>query len=111
MWKKNDVLIKEVSVPSTITLEKPHLFRPSMVELPIVKRVSLLDFLVTFDKKINDEVDEINITFVSDLRDITFLHYMTQPKTMLCKKRIGNFLEENYDNFDYNWLPNCFRKI
>ena len=80
MWKQNDVLVNMISVSSTITLEKPHLFRPSMIELPIVERVSPLDFLDTFDKNINDEVDEINILIVSDLRDMTFLHYMTKPK-------------------------------
>ena len=42
MWKKNDVLIYKISVPSTIALEKPHLFQSSMIELPIVVRVSPL---------------------------------------------------------------------
>ena len=33
MWKKNNVLINKISVPSTITFQKPHLFKPSMIEL------------------------------------------------------------------------------
>ena len=61
MWKKNDVLIYKVSVPSKITIEKPHLFKPFMIEVPIVIKVSPLDFLDTFDRKINNEVDEVNI--------------------------------------------------
>ena len=61
MWKKNDVLINKVSISSTITLEKPYLFKPNMIELPIVVRVSPLDFLNTVVGKINNEVDEINI--------------------------------------------------
>ena len=72
--EKNDILINEISVPSTITLEKPHLFRPSMIELPIVKRVSPNDFQDIFDKNINDEVDEVIIIFISDVKDITFFH-------------------------------------
>ena len=76
IWKKNDVIINEISVPITITLEKPHLFTPSMIELPIVTRVSLLDFLYTFHKNITEELDEIDIIFTSDLKDMTFLHYM-----------------------------------
>ena len=76
MWKKNDILINKISVPSTITLEKPPLFNPCMVELPIVTRASPLDFLDTFDRNINNEVDEINIIFISDLKDITFFQYM-----------------------------------
>ena len=111
MWKKNDILISKISVPSTITLEKQHLFQPCMVELPIVIRVSPLDFLDTFDRNINNEVDEIDIIIISDLKDFTFFHYMDQPKSMLCRKLERNFIEEHYGNFDYNWLPNCFRHI
>ena len=39
MWKITDVLISKISIPSTITLEKPHLFKPNMIEIPIVVRV------------------------------------------------------------------------
>ena len=45
------MLINKNSVRSTITLEKPHLFEPSMIELPIVVRVSPLDFLDKLDKE------------------------------------------------------------
>ena len=79
------MLINKISVPSIITLEKPHLFKPSMIELPIVIRVSCLDFLDTFDRNINNEVDELNIIFISDLDDMKFSHYMDQPKSMLCR--------------------------
>ena len=111
MWKKNDVLINKISVPSTITLEKPHLFKSSMIEMPIVVKVSPLDFLDTFDRNINNEVDEIIIIIISDLKDITFSHYMAQPKSMLCRKLVRNFIEEDYGKNDFNWLPNCFRRI
>ena len=61
MWKKNDILINKISVPTIITLEKPHLFKPSMIELPIVIRVSPPDFLDTFNRNLNNEVHERNI--------------------------------------------------
>ena len=61
MCKKSDVLINKISVPSTITLEKPHLFKLSMIEVPIVIRVSPREFLDTFDRNIKNEVDEIVI--------------------------------------------------
>ena len=70
--EKNDKLINKISIPSTITLEKPHLFQSSMIELPIVVRVSPLDFLSTIDGTINNEVDEKNIIFVFGLKDFTF---------------------------------------
>ena len=67
MWKKNDVLIIKISERSTITLEKPYLFESSMIELPKVERVSPLNFLGTFDRNINNEVDEKSVIFISDL--------------------------------------------
>ena len=82
-----------------------------MIELPIAVRVSPTDFLDTFDKKINDEVDEINMIFISDLEDITFFHYMDQPKSRIQRKLERNFIGEDFGDFDYNWLPKCFRHI
>ena len=82
-----------------------------MRELPIFVRVPSIDFPYTFERNcINDEVDEINIIFRSDLKDITLSHYMAQPRSMLCRKLERNFIEENYGDYDYNWLPNCFRQ-
>ena len=86
MWKKNDLLINMISVPSTITPEEPYLFRPSMIELTIVLRMSPIVFSNTFDKNKNSEVDDIKILFISDLEDMIFSHYMAQPKSMLCRK-------------------------
>ena len=61
MRKKNDVPINKISIPSTSTIEKQHLFKPSMIELPKVKRVSPFDFLDTCDGNIKDGIDEIVI--------------------------------------------------
>ena len=83
-------------------LEKPHLFKPCMIEIPIVTKLSTLDFLDTVDKKITEEVDETAIIFISDLDDIIISHYMTQPKSRLQRKLLKNFIEEDYGNFDCN---------
>ena len=111
MWKKNDILINKTSVPNTTTLEKPHLFKPSMIEISIVIRVSPLDFLETVHYNIIEEVGEINITFTSDLKDMTFAHYITQTRSMLCRKLEKRFIGENFEDYNYNWLPSCFRNI
>ena len=111
MWKKNDVLINNVFVPSTITIEKPHLSKSSIIGLPIVVRVLPLDFLDTFDRNISNEVDEIKTISISDLTDITFFHYMDQPKSMLCRKLVKNFIEKDFGDFDYKWFPKGFRHI
>ena len=36
---------------------------------------------------------------------------MIQPKSMIQRKLRKIFIEEDYGNFDYNWLPKCFGKI
>ena len=82
MWKKNDILINKISVPSIIILEKSYLFKPCMIELPIVIRVSPLDTLDTAHKNIKEEIDELNIIFTSHLKDSTFSHYMNQPNAL-----------------------------
>ena len=111
MWKKNDVLINKMSIPVTVTLRQTHLFKPSMVELPIyVRRPSLDDFLDTFDTNCtNDGVVEINIVFISDHKNITLSPYMDQPRSMLCRKLERSFLED-FADFDYIWLANFFRQ-
>ena len=55
-----------------------------------------------------DEVDEIVITIIFDLKDLTFSHYMAQPISILCRKLVRNFIDEDFGEFDFKWLPNCF---
>ena len=57
-----------------------------------------------------EEIDEIEIGFISDLKDSTFNHYMHLPKPMICCKKIRRFFEvksENIKDFEYNWIPEC----
>ena len=81
-----------------------------MIQLTITIRVLPIDFLDTIDRKIT-EVDEIDIISTSDLKDINFSHYMDQSKSMLCRKIVKNFMEEDFGDFDYNWLPGFFKNI
>ena len=53
--------------------------------------------------------DEINIIFISNLKDMTFIHYMQQPKSMLTRRLVRNIIDGNYDGYHYKWLPNCFK--
>ena len=80
------VFLNKIPVPSKITLQKPHLLKPSLIELPKELRVPPFDFLDRFNGScLNDEVGEINIIFISNLKDITFSHIMTQRKPMIQK--------------------------
>ena len=73
MWKKNDLLINKISVPSVTRIRKPHFFEPNMIEIPIMLKVPAYDYLDQFNKEcVNDKVDEFNIILISDLNDILF---------------------------------------
>ena len=72
---------------------------------------SCVDFLDTYYNLANEFCDEISIIFISDLRDKSFFLYMKQPKSMLCRKLVKNFFEENFEDYEYKWLPNCVKQL
>ena len=112
MRKKNGVLINKISVPVTITLRETQMFRPMWRDIPVYVRVSSREFLDILDRNYkNDKVDEMNIIFISDFRDITLSHYKDQPRSMLCTKLEGYFIEDKFGDFVYNWMPNFFRHL
>ena len=112
IWKKNDIIISKSSIASIVKLRKPHLFEPNMIELPIMLKIPAYVFVDQFNKEcINDKIDEIIIIFKSNPNDITFLYYMNQPKSMLCRQLVRKFIEEDFGDFHHNWLPECFGNI
>ena len=37
---------------------------------------------------------------------------MKQPKSMLCRKLVKNFIEEeSFEDFEHKWLPNCVKLL
>ena len=89
-----------------------------MFELPIYVEVSAPEFLDIVDRNsvYNKITDEINIIFISNLKNITLQHYIEQPRSLLCRKVEINYTEENDPqpdemDFDYNFIPNCFKHI
>ena len=118
IWKKINMIINKITVPCTNTYQKTHPFRPFMFEIPIYVEVSSHEFLdiVNSNCVYNIITDEINIIFISNLKEMTLQHYIEQPRSMLCRKLERNYIEENYPkpdemDFDYNFLPYCFRQI
>ena len=57
---------------------------------------------------IDNLYDEKDILFISDFKDITFYHYMNQPKSMLSRKLIINLLQNQSGYYTHKWLPICF---
>ena len=42
---------------------------------------------------------------------MTLQHYMKQPRSILCSKLERKYNAQNDRDFDYNFLPYCFRHI
>ena len=113
IWKKNDMIINKISVPHTITLRRTDMFKPVMFEIPIYVDVSKREFQDVVDRNCihNTISDEIDIIFISNLKETTLQHYMKQPRSILCRKLERNYIAENDRDSDYNFLPYCFRHI
>ena len=113
IWKKSGMIINKVSILRTITLQRTHMFKPDMVEIPIYIKVSERDFLEIVDRNCvyNTISDEIDIIFISKFKEMTLQHYCEQARSMLCRKLERFYIEENEHDFEYNFLPNCFSHI
>ena len=56
-------------------------------------------------------IPEIQIAFISNLKDITRQHYLELPKTMLCRKLIRRYHETTPLDFQYKWLPRSLKDL
>ena len=99
MWMNKGLVVNKISVPSLIT------YHQIMMRLTITRKETACDYLNKYNQYyVIDGVDEIVIIFTSALKNVTFSHYMAQPKSMLCRKLVRNFIEEDFGDFDYNWF-------
>ena len=112
------MIINKISFPCTITLRRTHMFKTDMFEIPIYVKVSKREFQDIVDRicAYNIISDEIDILFISKFNGMTLQNYMKQPRSIMCRKLERNYIEESdpppHDrDFDYNFLPDCFRHI
>ena len=91
MEKENEIVF-ENKIPDKLIIEKRYilypntnktslnLIRPStryeVNRVPKILTGSCVDYLDIFYNFVNDFCDEINVIFISDLKDITLFHYM-----------------------------------
>ena len=90
------------------------MFKPFMEEKSFYVKVSLNEFQNMIDRgcEYNVITNEINIIFISKLEDNSISHYVNQPRSMLCRKVERNYIEEEEPgDFDYKFLPECFRHV
>ena len=104
------MIIIKISLPCTVTFLRTQVFKPIIEEIPKYVEVSSHEFLDVVDMNCiyNIIFDEINVIYLSKLTEMTLSHYMEQPRSMPCRKLERSFIEEDFGDFDYNWLPNCF---
>ena len=104
--KKNDELVYEIKLPSNVVVEKRYRIAVDYVG-PLFRIESCDGYLDSLDL---DQYfcDEKNIIFISNLKDMTFFHFMKQPKSMLCRKLLGNIVDGNCNGYIYERLPKCF---
>ena len=78
IWKKNAMIKNKISIPRTITLQRTHMFKQDMFEIPTYVKVSECEFLDIIDINCvyNIISDEIDIIFISELKEMTLQHYM-----------------------------------
>ena len=52
--------------------------------------------------------EKFTLMFVSDIKKLTYRHYMKQPMRMIHRKMLRQFFERG-GNYKYSWLPDCIR--
>ena len=102
----NGEVSNKVKLPSSLVMEKRYTAFKKMLDgecgiRPCFEYINDYFFIDNF-------ADEINIIFISDFKDITFYHYMNQPKSMLSRKLIINLLQNQSRDYTHKWVPNCF---
>ena len=104
--KMNGKVIEEIKLPSSLVMEKKYTAFGKMLDGecgigPCFEYINDFFFL-------DNLYDEINVLFLSDFKDITFYHYMNQPKTKLSRKLIINLLQNQSGDYTHKWVPSCF---
>ena len=85
-----------------------------MFEIPIYVKVSDCEFLDIVDRNCVYIIisDEIDIIFISQLKEMTLQQYIKQPRSMLCRKLERYYIEEPYkETLDPYFLPYYLRQI
>ena len=102
----NNELVYEIKLPRNVVVEKRYRIAVDY-NGPLFRIESCDECLDSLDL---DQYffDEINIIFISNLKDITFVNFVEQPKSMLCRKLVRSIIDGNYNGYNYKWHPEDF---
>ena len=104
-WKVNDEIQSKLSVSHIVS------YWTIAFTMSVTMKGSAWVFLdraieAYFTDQETEKLDRIKIGFISDLKDITFNHYMDQPKSMVCRKMLRRLEEsKNKHDFEFKWIP------
>ena len=106
VFKMNGEVSNKVNLPPSLVMEKKYAAFGKVLDgecgiKPCYKYIDDSFF-------IDNLYDEIIIIFISDFKDITFYHFMNQPKSMLSRKLIINLLQNQSGDYTHKWLSKCF---
>ena len=102
----NGKVSNKVKLPTSLVMEKKYTAFGKMLEGEYGRR-PCFEYINDYFF-IDNLYDETNFIFISYFKDITFYHYMSQPKSMLSRKLIINLLQNQSGDYTHKWLPNCF---
>ena len=108
IFKNNNEVVYEIKLPNNVFVEKKYRIGIGCVTEPLIRIEPCVVYLDILDLE-QYLCNGIIIIFISDPKDMTFIHYMQQPKSMLTRRLVRNIIDGNYDGYDYNWLPECFK--
>ena len=96
---KNIFNVKIINIQHDFKMGKPF-----WVIIAFTTELDKIDDM--FENGVNYEVE---IIFVSHLKNITYNHYREQPKSMLVRKLLRRYKENGINkNFENNWVPDLF---
>ena len=84
-WKVDDFNLK-LSVPNVLSYGQiVHSFPINITESACGFSDRVIKGYLNHDELTIDKIEETEIVFMSDLKDMTYTHYMKQPKSMICR--------------------------
>ena len=109
-WDVDDGTYKKISVPNRISYVLDLYGYSTIIKetaCDFSNRIIINYFFHDFSPK---RIRETEIVFISDLKDMTFHHYLEQPMPKTQRKMIRRFFEvkrEDKNDFEYSCLPGC----
>ena len=109
-WDIDDEIKYKISTPNRISFAFDVYGYPTIINETACDFSNRIIKSCVSHKLSPNRIRETEIVLVSDLKDMTYSHYLEQPMSMIQRKMIRRCSEVNRDDindFEYNSLPDC----